>query len=190
MPGDDTYLTDDIAIAVIRNALSAGKKSYNEPTNYEARANMMWASSLAHNGLTNCGREFQLTVHQLEHEISGLYPEVAHGAGLAALWCSWARYVWGTNPSRWLKYAHEVWNVDINYEHPEETVLKAINTQEEFYRSIGMPTNIKDLGVKKEDLEYLADRCTRGKTRILAGYMELGYKEILDIYNMAYVTRP
>ena len=189
MPGDDTYLTDDIAIAVIRNALSAVKKSYNEPTNYEARANMMWASSLAHNGLTNCGREFQLTVHQLEHEISGLYPEVAHGAGLAALWCSWARYVWGTNPSRWLKYAHEVWNVDINYEHPEETVLKAINTQEEFYRSIGMPTNIKDLGVKKEDLEYLADRCTRGKTRILAGYMELGYKEILDIYNMAYETR-
>ncbi|MCR4611973.1 MAG: iron-containing alcohol dehydrogenase [Lachnospiraceae bacterium] len=186
MPGDDTYLTDDIAIAVIRNALSAGKCSFNEPNNYEARGNMMWASSLAHNGLTNCGRQFQLTVHQLEHEISGLYPEVAHGAGLAALWCSWARYVYQSNIPRWLKYANEVWNIDINYEHPEETILKAIETQENFYKSIEMPIDIKSLGVKESDLEYLADKCSRSKTRILAGYKELGYEEILDIYKMAY----
>lgn len=186
MPGEDTYLTDDIAIAVIRNAFSSGKCSFDEPTNYEARANMMWASSLAHNGLTNCGRQFQLTVHQLEHEISGLYPDVAHGAGLAALWCSWARYVYETNIPRWIKYANEVWNVDIDYEHPDKTINKAIDMQEDFYKSIKMPTNIRDLGVKEEDLEYLANRCSRDKTRILAGYKELGYEEILDIYKMAY----
>lgn len=189
MPGDDTYLTDDIAIAIIRNAFSSGKCSYGDPTNYEARANMMWASSLAHNGLTNCGREFQLTIHQLEHEVSGLYPDVAHGAGLAALWCSWARYVYKACIPRFLKYANEVWNVDINYEHPEKTILAAIDMQEDFYRSIEMPTNIRDLGVKEEDLEYLADRCTRGKKRVLPGYKELGYEEILDIYRMAYEAK-
>ena len=186
MPGEDTYLTDSIAIAVIKSVIRAGNDCLLNPKDYNARANMMWASSLAHNGLTNCGRTFQLTVHQFEHEVSGMYPKVAHGAGLAAIWCSWARYVYSANISRWLQYAHEVWNIDINYEHPELTILAAIDAQEKYYKSINMPTNLKELGVKEEDLEILAERCSRGKTRKLAGYMELGYKEILDIFKMSY----
>ena len=93
-PGEDTYLTDAIAEAVIKNVMKAGVDCIENPKNYEARANMMWASSLAHNGLTECGREHQLVVHQFEHEVSGMYPQIAHGAGLAAIWCSWARYVY------------------------------------------------------------------------------------------------
>ena len=85
-PGEDTYLTDSIAEAVIKSVRKAAGDCLKNPEDYTARANMMWASSLAHNGLTQCGREFQLVVHQLEHEVSGMYPEVAHGAGLAALW--------------------------------------------------------------------------------------------------------
>ena len=80
-PGEDTYLTDAIAEAVIKTAIRSGVDSINNPTDYAARANMMWASSLAHNGLTQCGRDTQLVVHQLEHEISGMYRNVAHGAG-------------------------------------------------------------------------------------------------------------
>ena len=186
MPGEDTYLTDSIAIAVIKSVMRAGTDCLLDPEDYNARANMMWASSLAHNGLTHCGRSFQLTVHQLEHEVSGMYPKVAHGAGLAAIWCSWARYVYTANIPRWLQYAHEVWNMDIDYEHPELTILDAIDTQEKYYESINMPTNLKALGVKEEDLEILADKCSRGKTRKLAGYMELGYEEILEIFKMAY----
>ncbi len=183
-PGSDTYLTDSIAEAVIKSVMKAGKDCLADPCNYEARANMMWASSLAHNGLTQCGRDFQLIVHQFEHEVSGMYPEVAHGAGLAAIWCSWARYVYTDDLSRWLQYAHNVWNLDIDFEHPEKTVIKAIDMQEEYYASIGMPTNLKVLGVKEEDLEKLAFDCSRGKTRKLFG--GLGYDEILDIYKMAY----
>ena len=186
LPGEDTYLTDSIAIAVIKSAMRAGIDCLLDPYNYNARANMMWASSLAHNGLTGCGRTSQLTVHQFEHEVSGMYPNVTHGAGLAALWCSWARYVYKANIPRWLQYAHEVWNKDIDYEHPELTILDAIDEQEAFYESINMPTNLRVLGVKQEDLAVLADKCTRGKTRTLAGYMELGYEEILEIYQMAY----
>lgn len=184
-PGDDTYLTDALAEAVIKSVMKAGKDCIDNPENYEARANMMWASSLAHNGLTQCGRECQLVVHQFEHEVSGIYPQVAHGAGLAALWCSWARYVYKANISRWLQYASKVWNVDIDFEHPEKTIEKAINLQEEFYASIGMPVNLRSLGVKEEDLERLALGCSRNKSRSLIGYMPLEYEQILEIYKMA-----
>ena len=185
-PGGDSYLTDAVAIAVIKSVMRAGVDCINNPTDYTARANMMWASSLAHNGLTQCGRTFQLTVHQFEHDLSGMYPKIAHGAGLAALWCSWARYVYEANISRWLEFAHEVWNLDIDYENPKKTIEEAINRQEKYYREIGMPTSLSELGVSESDLEPLALRCSRNKTRVLDGYKKLGYDEMLDIYKMAY----
>ena len=146
---------------------------------------MMWASSLAHTGLTPGGRKFQLVVHQLEHEVSAMYPKVAHGAGLAALWCSWARYVYQANVPRFLQWSRNVWNVDVNYEHPEETVLRAIDLQENYYRSIGMPVSLSELGVKEEDLETLALRCSRDKSRTLIGYKPLDYDDVLAIFKMA-----
>ena len=185
-PGDDTYLTDAIAEAVIKSVMKAAADCLENPENYEARANMMWASSLAHNGLTQCGREVQLVVHQFEHEVSGMYPEIAHGAGLAAIWCSWARYVYDANINRWLQYAHNVWNLDIDFEHPEKTIELVIDRQEQYYASIGMPINLKSLGVKKESLEKLALDCSRNKTRTLIGYKPLAYEDILKIYEMAY----
>lgn len=184
--GADTYLTDAIAEAVIKSVMKAGKDCIAEPTNYEARANMMWASSLAHNGLTHCGRQMVMVVHQLEHEVSGMYPAVAHGAGLAALWCSWARYVYRYNVQRWLQFAERVWNLDINFEHPEEAIECAISMQEQYYREIGMPTSLRELGVDEDRLEELALKCSSGKTRVLDGYKPLGYDEMLDIYRMAY----
>ncbi len=185
-PGTDTYLTDAIAIAVIKSVMKAGNDCLKAPNDYVARANMMWASSLAHNGLTQCGRSFQLIVHQLEHEVSGMYPSVTHGAGLAALWCSWARYVYRANINRWLQYASEVWNQDIDFEHPEKTIERAIDLQEQYYASIGMPTNLRELKVREEDLEPLAFKCSRGKTRKLMGDRELDYNDVLAIYRMAY----
>ena len=185
-PGDDTYLTDAIAEAVIKSTMKASADCLENPKNYEARANMMWASSLAHNGLTQCGRQFQLVVHQLEHEVSGMYPDVAHGAGLAALWCSWARYVYSCNINRWLQFAQNIWNMDIDFEHPEKTIEQAIDKQERYYASIGMPINLKPLGVKKESLEELALKCSRNRTRTLIGYKPLEYEDILKIYQMAY----
>ena len=107
-------------------------------------------------------------------------------AGLAALWCSWARYVYKANISRWLQYASRVWNLDINFEHPEKTIEKAIDLQEQYYKNLGMPTSLRELDVKEESLEALALGCSRNKTRVLNGYMKLGYDEMLDIYKMAY----
>lgn len=185
-PGTDTYLTDSIAESVIKSVLKAGVDAIDNPYDYSARANMMWASSLAHNDLTHCGRDFSLPVHQFEHEVSGMYTEITHGAGLAALWASWARYVYKANIPRFLQFAHNVWNIDIDFENQEKTVIKAIKMQEDYYKSIGMPTSLKELGIKPEDLEPLAYKCSFGKTRVLDGYMKLGYDDMLNIYKMAY----
>ena len=146
----DTPLTDVLAEGLVKTVFAAGLDCLKNPCDYEARANVMWASSLAHNGLTQCGRDTQLVVHQLEHEVSGLYPQVAHGAGLAALWCSWARYVHKANTMRWLQYASRVWNVEIDFDHPEATIEKAIDMQEAYYEKIGMPIGLKPFGEKEE----------------------------------------
>lgn len=187
LTGDEgTYLTDSIAEGVMRSVVQAGKESIENPENYEARANMMWASSVAHNDLTHCGRTFFMQVHQLEHEVSGMYPAVAHGAGLSALWCSWARYVYPGKEERFAQFANRVWNIAYDFENPEKTVLAGIEAQENYYKSIDMPVNLKTLGVKWEDLEQLADNCSFHKTRTLPGIRELDWKDMLEIYKMAY----
>ena len=184
--GHDTSLTDRMAEGLLKAVIEAGRIVHENPEDYEARAALMWAGSLSHNDLTGAGRQVFMPVHQLEHEVSGMYPEVAHGAGLAALWCSWARYVYKANINRWLQYAQNVWNVDVDFEHPEKTIETAINQQEAFYASIGMPTNLQMLGVKETDLETLAFKCSRGQTRTLIGYKELAYDDILEVFQMAY----
>ena len=182
--GSDTQLTDALSEALIRTVFEYGKVAIDNPTDYNARAQLMLASSFAHNGVTNMGKTPLLTVHQLEHEVSALYPEVAHGAGLAALWPSWARYVYRSNLERWAQYAREVWKIDTG--SVEADILKAIDEQEKYYHDIGMPISLKELNVKEGDLEYLALRTSRDKTRIIPGYKPLGYDELLDIFKSAF----
>lgn len=179
--GEDTDLTDNLALAVIKTVFKCGIIAYNEPNNYEARANIMWASSIAHNGLTHMGRKFSLVVHKLEHELSALHPDIAHGAGLAALWCSWARYVYPSCIDRFKTYVKEIWN--------EEDILKGIKKQEEYYQSIGMPTSLIELGIKEDELEELSLRCSSNKSGVVQGYKPLDYNDILNIYKLAYPKR-
>ena len=182
--GNETELTDALSEAIIRTVFEFGKIAYSNPDDYNARAQLMLASSFAHNGLTNMGKTPVLTVHQLEHEVSALYPRVAHGAGLAAIWPSWARYVYKSNIERWAQYAREIWKLDTG--SPEEDINKAIDLQEQYYKDIGMPTSLRELDVKESDLEYLALKTSREKTRIIPGYKPLGYEECLDIFKMAF----
>lgn len=97
------------------------------------------------------------------------------------MWSSWARYVYDANIPRFLQFAKNVWNVDIDFEHPEVSINKAIDLQENYYKSIGMPTSLSELGVKESDFEKLALNCSRNKQRVLNGYKKLGYDEMLAI---------
>ena len=183
----DTALTDRIAEGLMKAVIEAGTAVDLNPEDYEARATLMWAGSLSHNDLTGLGREVMMTVHQLEHELSGKYPEVAHGAGLSALFCSWARYVCGDDPMRFAQLAVRVWDVEMNFENPLKTALDGIQRMEDYFKSLNMPVRLSELeaDVKEEDFDEMAEKCTNFGRRVLPGIRELGKHEMMDIYRMA-----
>ena len=181
----ETPLTDRIAEGLLKSVVEAGAVADQDPENYEARATLMWAGSLSHNDLTSAGRAFMMQVHQMEHELSGMYPQIAHGAGLSALWPSWARYVCAAWPERFAQYAVRVWNLEMNFENPMETALAGIKVTEDYFKSLDMPTNIRDLGVEPEKIDEMAEKCTNFGTRTLPGITELGKTEMMEIYRRA-----
>lgn len=181
----ETVLTDRIGEGILKSVIEAGRIADKEPNHYQARATLMWAGSLSHNGLTSAGRDFSMQVHQLEHELSGMYPRIAHGAGLAALWPSWARFTYSLDVNRFAQYAVNVWNLDMDFENPVKTALAGIQATEDFYRSLGMPVTLKELEVEPERIEEMAEKCTNFGKRTLPGIRELGKDEMVEIYKMA-----
>ena len=125
------------------------------PTDYDARATVMWASSLSHNGLTACGRENALPVHQLEHAVSGEYDSVAHGAGLAVLFPAWARYSYKVNPARFAQFARRVF--DVVEQDDLVAAEKGISAMSEFFKDLGMPSSLREFGIEKDKIGRLAE---------------------------------
>ena len=159
--GGSMELTDEIAEGLLRTVMKNAQILMTDPSNYDARAEVMWAGSLSHNGLTGCGTDGgDWACHRLEHELGGLY-DVAHGAGLAALWGTWARYVFREKPDRFARLAVKVLGVTPDASE-EETALKGIAAMEDFFRSIHMPTSLTELGVKptEEEFKLLAKKCS------------------------------
>ena len=182
----DTELTDLLAESVIRTTMHNAKLLLREPENYNARAEVFWAGSLSHNGLTGCGREGDWACHQLEHELSGMF-DVTHGAGLAAIWGSWARYVLQNDTDRFVKLAVDVLGVPMNYAEPERTALEGISAMEDFFRSIHMPVCIRDLGIDltEEQIRTLAWKCSFMGTRTVGGIRKLNQEDMAAIYRLA-----
>ena len=184
---EDMTLTDAIAEALLRTVKDAALGVLQHPEDYRLRAQIMWAGSLAHNDLTECGTEKDFATHRLEHELSALFG-VTHGAGLAALWPSWARYVKGRHLNRFVQFAVNVMGITNDFSHPDETAEKGICALEDWFRKIGMPTNIHELLGRKitaDEIDILVDKCSRGGT-ITVGAMEvLDAKAMRDIYEMA-----
>lgn len=184
---EDMTLTDAIAEALLRTVKDAVKVVLQKPDDYRNRAQIMWAGSLAHNDLTECGTVKDFATHRLEHELSALFG-VTHGAGLAAMWPSWARYVMPKHVSRFVQFAVNVMGVQNDYAHPEETAEKGIRAVEDFYHSIGMPVNIHELlgrEVTDEEIEIMVDKCSRGGTITVGTCEVLDIPEMRDIYRMA-----
>jgi alcohol dehydrogenase YqhD (iron-dependent ADH family) len=157
-----------------------------DPTNYEARAEVMWAGSLSHNGLTGCGTDGgDWASHQIEHELGGMF-DVAHGAGLAAVWGSWARYVYKDSIDRFVKFAERVHGIPHD-DDKEKMALAGIEAMEAFYHSIDMPISIKELGVDVTDaqIDELAEKCTFFGKRKVGCVKKLGKEDLIAIYTMA-----
>lgn len=179
-PVEPTLITDGIAESILRTVIESGRVLMDKPDDYEARANVMWASSLSHNNLTSCGRESYLAVHQLEHALSGEYDEVAHGAGLAVLYPAWARYVYKLNISRFAQFARNVWGVE--EKDDEKAAVLGIERMEEFFAFIEMPSRISDFGLGEVSADRLADLCTYGRKRTVRSFEELDFGKIKEIF--------
>ena len=179
-----TELTDRIAEGILLAVIDAGRKVMQEPEDYDARGDILWASSLAHNDLTGCGREHLLAVHQLEHALSGEYDHVAHGAGLAVLYPAWARYVYKEDIPRFARFARNVWGVTETDD--EKAAVAGIDAMAAYFKELGMPTCLRDFGVGEESLPKMAELCTYHGTRVVKSYIPLDYETSLAIFQSCY----
>lgn len=180
----EVEITDRLCEGILKTMIKETPRVMAEPNNYEARANIMWAGMVAHNNICGVGREQDWSSHRIEHELSGLY-DVAHGAGLAVITPAWMKYAVEKNPSKFVQFANRVWNVDIDFEHPEITALEGIRRFENFLKSIGMPTTMGEIGAKEEDISYMANNIGINENNPLGGYIKLGIEDVEAIYRLA-----
>ena len=181
--GGNMEITDALAEGLLRTVMDNAEILAKDPKDYDARAEIMWAGSLSHNGLTGCGNDGgDWMTHKLEHELGGLY-DVAHGAGLAAVWGSWARYVYKNCLPRFKRFAVNVMGVEAAGTD-EEIALKGIEALEDFFRRIHMPTNLRELGVNatEEDLVTMARKCAIGVNGLAGSARKLNEQDMLAIY--------
>lgn len=183
---ENMEMTDGISEHLIRTVMKNAKILMNEPDNYQARAEVMWAGSLSHNGLTGCGTGGgDWASHQLEHELGGMF-DVAHGAGLAAVWGSWARYVMDAEPERFAKFAVNVMGVEPEAEKLK-TAQKGIEAMEDFYHALDMPVCIGDMGIEltEEQMRELAEKCSHFGKRTIGCIKKLDQEDMYQIYKEA-----
>ena len=185
---DTIPITEEFQLALCRKVKEAGAKALKDPKDYNARADLMWGSSVSHNSFMNLGNSVRgdWASHQIEHELSGIF-DVAHGAGLAVIWPAWAKYILKDAPEKFAKFGYRVLDVE-----PTGDALAdgkaAIEAMEEYYRSIGMPTRLSEMNIfpTEEQIERMAESCTFFGTRTLGGDLRTLYKEDLKaIYYLA-----
>ena len=184
---DDMDFTTDLAEAALRSIKNAVFPVLKNPEDYRYRAQIMWGGSLMHNDLTGCGATGDWATHQLEHELSGMF-DVTHGAGLAAIWPSWARYTMHENLRRFVRFAVNVMDVPNDFTDPEGTAEKGIHAMERFYHAIGMPINIKELigrDITDDEIKEMARKCSRDNTITCGGLKVLQTADMEAIYKMA-----
>ncbi|MBQ6312653.1 MAG: iron-containing alcohol dehydrogenase [Lachnospiraceae bacterium] len=184
--GGSMELTDGLSESLIRTVMKNAEILHVDPDNYDARAEVMWASSLSHNGLTGCGTDGgDWACHRMEHELGGMF-DVTHGAGLAAIWGSWARFVYRDCLPRFVQFAVNVMDVKPG-SSDDETALAGIRAMEAFYRRIGMPTNIKELGVEPTDeqIEEMAAAVAVVCGDPFGSAKKLSKKDVAEIYRKA-----
>lgn len=184
---DDMTLTDAIAEALMRTVKDSAMEVMRNPTDYRHRAQIMWAGSLSHNDLTECGSTKDFATHRLEHELSAMF-DVTHGAGLAAIWGSWARFVLPGHEARFARFATNVMGVDCDFTDLRRTAERGIEATEHFFSSLGMPVSIHELlgrDITDDEIEEMARRASHDGQITLGNIRVLKREDMVEIYKMA-----
>lgn len=181
----DVEVTDRMIEALLLTMVHEAPRVIEDPNNYEARANIMWAGTMAHNNCCGVGRSQDWLSHTIEHELSALY-DCAHGAGLAVTMPAVFTYELSHDVMRFAKVAVRVWGCQMDFDHPERTALEGIKAFKNFLSSIGMPVTFAELGAKEEDIPKLVDVLCRGdgRTGTISGFITLNEEECAKIYKM------
>jgi alcohol dehydrogenase YqhD (iron-dependent ADH family) len=180
---DSYQLADDWALSLCKNVMIAGKKALANPTDYDARAALMLDSSLSHDGLTGIGKKTPFVVHPLEHGLSGYKSDITHGAGIAICYLGWAKYVYKKDPSKFARLARVLF--DVKVEDDEKAAIMGINAMSDFYRSIGMPTTLKEVGIVEKDIPLLASLVSGNGTHVIGCCPQsLENKDIEALYRL------
>lgn len=181
--GKGLSFTDSLSFTLVRQAIENGRILHADPTDYDARANMMWASSLSHNGLMALGNPSKgdWACHQLEHELSGMF-DIAHGAGLAIVFPAWADYVCDTDPSRFAQLGKAVF--DLECDDVEKAARMTIDALRSFFEELGMPTTLHQAGIELDEahLSELLDKATFNGRRTLGNFRVLERADMEAIY--------
>ena len=180
----EVEITDRLCEAVLITMVKETPRVIADPNNYEARANIMWAGMVAHNGLVGVGRSQDWNSHNIEHELSALY-DCAHGAGLAVIMPSWMEFVYKHDVMRFCEMATRVFGCQMNFENPEATALEGIHRFRSFLHSIGMPINFEELGAKEEDIPVLTEKLRYGADGRTGGFVRLSHDDVAEIYKIA-----
>jgi alcohol dehydrogenase YqhD (iron-dependent ADH family) len=179
------YLSDEIAEGLFRVVTKFGKVAYENPTDYDAMSEIMWASSISHNDLTGLGQQKNFTIHAMGHEFSAKF-DVTHGASLSAIWSTWARFVYQEDVKKFARYAKNVWG--ITEADANKAALAGIDATEELFRSLDSPVSIGELEIgvlSDEKLEELARSATGNGTRVLGALKPLDFDGVLEVYKLA-----
>jgi alcohol dehydrogenase len=177
-------ITDRLIEADLKTIINNAPMVLENPKDYDAWSQVMWGGTIAHNNLLNTGRDGDWASHDIEHELSGIY-DVAHGAGLAVVFPAWMKYVYKHDIKRFSQFAARVWNIDHSYWSPEKTALEGIKKLETFFKSIGLPTTLGELGITEERLLEMADKCTKSDTSTVGNFVKLGKSDVFNILKIA-----
>ncbi|HHX36771.1 MAG TPA: iron-containing alcohol dehydrogenase [Clostridiaceae bacterium] len=180
----DVALIDRLAEGTLRSIIEAARKLLQDPNDYDTRATLMWASTIAHNNSLGLGRQQDWSCHALEHELSYMY-DVAHGAGLAVVTIAWMRYVAPIKPEKLAQFACRVMDVDPNFNDPLAVANEGIRRLAAFFKEIGMPLTFAELGCKGEDIPTLAKTVKRQPHGKVGHYVQLDEADLIKIYELS-----
>ncbi len=176
--------TDRLIEGTLKTIIRQAPRILNNPQDYDAWSEFMWAGTIAHNNLLNTGRIGDWASHDIEHEISGIY-DVAHGAGLAVVFPAWMKHVLHHDLDRFVQWAVRVWNIEMDVFNPESVALEGIARMEAFFQSLGIGTRMKDLGITDDRIDEMADKCTNGDTTTVGNFVKLDRAAVAKILRLA-----
>lgn len=175
-------LTDRLCEATLRSIIQNARKVFKDPNNYDARAEIMWAGTIAHNDLLGTGRQDDWATHGIEHELSGIY-DLTHGAGLAIIFPAWIKYVYHVQPERFAQFAARVWDVECDFYNQEAMIMEGISKLKSFFSEIGMPVSLSEVDIDASRFDEMANKAVEKGP--MGSFKKLNKDDVLKILELA-----